>query len=89
MIQENGMSDDAIKLSGFGTLVKKLKENNVNISEEELSSLFSQTLELSKDGKISVSEFSSTLAEAYGIEDNSEILGIISQIASNDGVDEI
>ena len=82
------MSDDAIKLSGFGTLVKKLKENNVDISEEELSSLFSQTLESSKDGKVSASEFSSTLAETYGIEDNSEILGIISQIASNDGVDD-
>ena len=82
------MSDDSVKLGGFGSLARKLKENNIDVSEDELSSLFSQALESSKDGKINVSEFSNTLAETYGLKDNSEILDTISQIASNDGVDD-
>ena len=81
------MSDDSVKLIGFGSLAKKLKENNVNASEEELSSLFDETISNAKDNKISANDYANALLEAYKIDNNSDILNTLSQIASNDGTD--
>ncbi|MBQ7286587.1 MAG: hypothetical protein IJW73_02375, partial [Candidatus Gastranaerophilales bacterium] len=79
------MSDETVQLGGFGSLVKKIQENNKQVSEEDLSSLFSQTLENSESGAISAADFSNTLSETYGLENNAELLETICQIAQNDG----
>ncbi len=81
------MSDDTIKLANFGYLTKKLQENNIDTNEEELSSLFSQTLKNSTDGTVDINDFTQVLTNIYGIDDSSEILSTLSQMASVNNVE--
>ncbi len=82
------MSEDTIKLAGFGFLTKKLQENNVKIDEEELSSLFSDTLQNADNDSISADDFSKVLSNTYNI-NSSDVLDALEEIANSDGVDDL
>ncbi len=81
------MTCDSIKPASFGSLVKKLQENNIEVSEDELSSLFSQSL--SENGTINATDFAQALSDAYGIEGDTEILDAISQLGQNEDTEEV
>lgn len=79
------MGSDAVKLNGFEILCQKLKENNIDVKEEELSSLFLQSLENSANKTIDVREFTKIILQTYGLNSSEEIFKTLSEVASLDG----
>ena len=79
------MSDENIKIINFGVLTKKMKENNIDVKEEDLTSLFLEALGNSENSSVKSQDFFEALSEAYGISSNDSIFEAVKDIADNNG----
>lgn len=79
------MSENNITIHGFESITKNLQDVKIEASEEELSSLFLETLKNNKTDSIDAEIFAKTISDTYGIEDNSQIAEILNEISDNDG----
>lgn len=81
------MSDEALKLNGFGSVIKKLKENNIDTTQDELSSLFLESLD--DKNSVEVSVFADLLAKTYSLNSTSDIEEILNTLSLNDNIAEV
>ncbi|MBR3605177.1 MAG: S-layer family protein, partial [Candidatus Gastranaerophilales bacterium] len=79
------MLDNTILSNGFGSLLKKLQENNIETTQEELSSLFFDTLNTNNATSITTIDFANSIQQTYGLKSNEEILEILTKVSENDG----
>lgn len=78
------MSENNITIHGFESITKNLHVAKIEASEEELSSLFLETLKNNKTDSIDAEIFAKTISDTYEIEDNSLIAEILNEISDND-----
>jgi len=79
------MNSDAVKLNGFNFLINKLKEKNIDVNEQDLSSIISLQLENNKT--INTKDLANSLIKQYSLSSNTEILDILNTISQNDGIE--